>query len=34
MSEVKPLNPIPLQQFIDRVKVADASKQPEIRLTL
>ena len=33
-TEVKPLNPIPLQQFIDRVKVADASKQPEIRLTL
>ena len=34
MSEVKPLNPIPLQQFIDKVKVADASKTPELRLTL
>jgi len=34
MSEVKPLNPIPLQQFIDKVKVADAQKTPEIRLTL
>ena len=34
MSEVKPLNPIPLQQFIDKVKVADPSKTPELRLTL
>jgi len=34
MSEVKPLNPIPLQQFIDKVKVANASKTPELRLTL
>ena len=34
MSEVKPLNPIPLQQFIYKVKVADASKTPELRLTL
>ena len=34
MSEVKPLNPIPLQQFIDKVKVADMQKTPEIRLTL
>ena len=34
MSEVKRLNPIPLQQFIDKVKVADAQKTPEIRLTL
>tara|TARA_B100000900_G_C20595788_1_gene723336 strand:- start:2343 stop:2582 length:240 start_codon:yes stop_codon:yes gene_type:complete len=34
MSEVKPLNPIPLQQFIDKVKVADLQKTPEIRLTL
>tara|TARA_B100001287_G_scaffold254775_1_gene238423 strand:- start:2099 stop:2338 length:240 start_codon:yes stop_codon:yes gene_type:complete len=34
MSEVKPLNPIPLQQFIDKVKVADVQKTPEIRLTL
>ena len=33
-TEVKPLNPIPLQQFIDKVKVADASKTPELRLTL
>ena len=34
MSDVKPLNPIPLQQFIDKVKVADMQKTPEIRLTL
>jgi hypothetical protein len=34
MSEVKPLNPIPLQQFIDKVKVADMQKTLEIRLTL
>ena len=34
MSEVTPLNPIPLQQFIDKVKVADMQKTPEIRLTL
>ena len=34
MSAVKPLNPIPLHQFIDKVKVADMQKTPEIRLTL
>ena len=34
MSDVKPLNPIPRQQFIDKVKVADMQKTPEIRLTL
>lgn len=34
MSTVKPLNTIPLQQFIDRVKGADASKAPEVKLPI
>jgi hypothetical protein len=33
-TEAKPLNTIPLQQFIERIKVADASNQAEIRMTL
>jgi|TARA_B100001287_G_C22364803_1_gene381416 hypothetical protein len=32
--EVKPLNPIPLQQYIEKVKVADTSNQAEVRMTL
>jgi hypothetical protein len=31
---VKPLNTIPLQQFIDKVKVADNSKQVEVKIEL
>ena len=33
-TDVKPINTIPLQQFIDRVKVADNSNQAEVRMTL
>ena len=33
-TEVKPLNPIPLQQYIDKVKVADSTNQQEVRMTL
>jgi len=31
---VEPLNPIPLQQFINQVKQADASRQKEIRMDI
>lgn len=34
MQTVKPLNTIPLQQFIDKVKVADNSKQVEVKIEL
>ena len=33
-TDVKPLNTIPLQQYIDKVKVADNSNQAEVRMTL
>ena len=33
-TDVKPINTIPLQQFIDRVKVADNSNQAEVRMKL
>jgi|TARA_B100000959_G_C14991663_1_gene628199 hypothetical protein len=31
---VKPLNTIPLQQFIDKVKIADNSKAIEVKIEL
>jgi len=31
---VEPLNPIPLQQFINQVKQADAGRQKEIRMDI
>ena len=34
MPTVKPLNTIPLQQFIDKVKIADNSKQVEVKIEL
>lgn len=34
MSKSEPLNTIPIQQFIQQVKTADASKQKEIRMTI
>lgn len=34
MPTVEPLNPIPLQQFINQVKQADASRQKEIRMDI
>lgn len=34
MSANEPLNTIPIQQFIQQVKTADASKQREVRLTI
>ena len=33
-TDVKPLNTIPLQQYIDKVKVADSTNQQEVRMTL
>ena len=34
MPTVEPLNPIPLQQFINQVKQADAGRQKEIRMDI
>lgn len=34
MQTVKPLNTIPLQQFIDRVKIADNSNAIEVKIEL
>ncbi len=34
MQTVKPLNTIPLQQFIDKVKIADNSKAIEVKIEL
>ena len=34
MPTVKPLNTIPLQQFIDKVKIADNSKAIEVKIEL
>lgn len=34
MSANEPLNTIPIQQFIQQVKTADASRQREVRLTI
>lgn len=34
MSANEPLNTIPIQQFLQQVKTADASKQREVRLTI
>jgi hypothetical protein len=34
MPKSEPLNTIPVQQFLQQVKTADASKQREIRLTI
>ena len=34
MSASNPLNTIPIQQFLQQVKTADASKQREVRLTI
>lgn len=34
MSANEPLNTIPLQQFIQQVKTADASRQREIRMSI
>ena len=34
MPTVEPLNTLPIQQFINSVKSADASKQREIKLTI
>ena len=34
MQSVKPLNTIPLQQFIDKVKIADNSKAIEVKIEL
>lgn len=34
MPKNEPLNTIPIQQFLQQVKTADASKQREVRLTV
>ena len=34
MPSVEPLNTLPLQQFIQQVKQADAGRQKELRLTI
>ena len=34
MSTNEPLNTIPIQQFLQQVKTADASRQREVRLTI
>jgi len=34
MSANEPLNTIPIQQYLQQVKTADASKQREVRLTI
>ena len=34
MSASEPMNTIPIQQFLQQVKTADASKQREVRLTI
>ena len=34
MQETEPLNTLPLQQFIQQVKSADASKAKEVKLTI
>lgn len=34
MSANEPLNTIPIQQFLQQVKTADASRQKEVRLTI
>ena len=34
MPTVKPLNTIPLEQFIDKVKIAENSKQVEVKIEI
>lgn len=34
MQNVEPLNTLPIQQFIQQVKQADAGRQKELRLTI
>ena len=34
MQTVKPLNTIPLEQFIDKVKIAENSKQIEVKIEI
>lgn len=34
MSANEPLNTIPIQQFLQQVKTADASRQKEVRMTI
>ena len=34
MQPVKPLNTIPLEQFIDKVKIAENSKQIEVKIEI
>ena len=34
MPTVKPLNTIPLEQFIDKVKIAENSKQIEVKIEI